>query len=359
MPDDLRDFVAAPRIPARRRGGFCGIQVAAGRPWELLTMRRVVQLLPVVAIAVGAMLSTRTSASDGQSPFPFRSTASLVALNVTVQDAQSRYVTGLQPADFAVYEDGVQQTVRFFESRSIPMDLIVLIDTSTSMDGQAAVVQTAARGLLHTLRPGDRGAVVNFDDRVVIRQDLTSDKAALLSAVDATRGRGFTAMHTALYVALKHFGAAVRTDGAVRRQAIVILSDGEDNASLLSFEDVLAIARQTGVNIYTVRLKTGDEDWRRDLQLPRGLTEADFQMKTLARETGALAFFPRAWQLQGVYGTIGEEVASQYSIGYEPVNPRADGRFRRVTVRILTRTELRARTRSGYSAEAVRVTGPR
>jgi VWFA-related protein len=319
-----------------------------------------VHLLSVVAIAVGAMVSTRPSAAGGQSPFPFRSATNLVALNVTVQDGKSRYVTGLQPADFAVYEDGVQQNVRFFESRSIPIDLIVLIDTSTSMFGQAALVQAAARGFLDTLRPGDRGAVVNFDDRVTIRQDLTSDKAALLRAVDSTRGRGFTAMHTALYVVLKHFGAAVRTDGAIRRQAIVLLSDGEDNASLLSFEDVLAIARQTGVNIYTVRLKTGDEvDWRRDLQMARAPTETDFQMKTLARETGAIAFFPRAEQLQGVYGTISDEIASQYSIGYEPANPRADGSFRRVTVRILTGTELRARTRSGYSAEAVRVTGPR
>lgn len=325
-------------------------------------MRRVGTLVAAagVGIALAVTLSARTAASGEQAAFPFKSATSLVALNVTVQDAKSRYVAGLQAADFAVFENGVRQDVRFFESRSMPLDLVLLLDTSTSMSQERETVRRAARGLLDTLRAGDRGAVVSFDDRVTVRQGLTPDRSALLAAVDGLKGRGNTALHAALYVALKHFGAAVTSEGAVRRQAIVVLSDGEDTASLLSFDDVLGIARQTGVNVYTVRLKARNElDWRADMLLPKALTEADYEMKTLARETGALSFFPRIEDLQGVYAAIAEELACQYSIGYEPVNARGDGGFRRVAVKIVNRLELRARTRAGYVPEAVRASGPK
>src|SRR3954470_12929098 len=206
-------------------------------------------------LALAAWTPARTAASQQQPVPSFRSTASLVALNVTVQDARSRYVTGLQPADFAVFEEGRRQDVRFFETAALPIDLILLIDTSRSMSPRLRMAQAAARGFLQTLRPRDRGAVIAFNETVRVLQPLTEDRSALEAAVDATAAGGTTALHTALYVALKQFGISVRPDGAVRRQAVVVLSDGEDTASLLTFDDVLALARQTGVNVYTVRVQ--------------------------------------------------------------------------------------------------------
>jgi Ca-activated chloride channel family protein len=284
----------------------------------------------------------------------FRSGSALVALNVTVQDTAAKYVPGLQSSDFAVYEDGVKQEVRFFESNAVPVDLIVLIDTSSSMSDKIGMVHDAATGFLKTLRAGDRGAVVAFADTVDVVQPFTADHGLLDKAVRGTVAHGSTAMNNAIYVSLKQFGMTARPDGDPRRQAIVVLSDGEDTSSLVTVDDVLGLARRMGVNIYTVALKAKDA-------IPAGrhyFSEADYAMKTLARETGAQSFSPAPAELKGVYGSIATELANQYSIGYVPANGRPDGRFRRVVVQIVTRPGLHSRTRPGYMADGLTIAGP-
>jgi Ca-activated chloride channel homolog len=294
------------------------------------------------------------AATDSQRPQAssspvFRSGSALVALNVTVQDTGSRYVSGLQSADFAVYEDGVKQDVRFFEASAVPVDLIVLIDTSSSMSDKVEIVHEAATGFLKTLRTGDRGAVVAFSDSVDVVQALTADRVLLDKAVRSTGAHGSTSLNNAVYIALKQFGQTARQDSDVRRQAIVVLSDGEDTSSLVTFDDVLGLARRMGVNIYTVALQSKYATQRlADQGGRRYFSESDYSMKMLARETGAQAFFPAPAELKGVYGSIAAELASQYSIGYVPLNGRDDGRFRRVVVQIVKRPDLRPRTRLGY-----------
>jgi Ca-activated chloride channel homolog len=305
----------------------------------------------LVFAAAPARAQVAVAAADRQAPI-FKSGAALVALNVTVQDPRARYISGLRPEDFAVYEDGVKQDVRFFESSAVPVDLIVLIDASSSMGDKLDVVHQAATGFLRTLRPGDRGAVVTFADSVTVVQPLTSDRALLEKAVRGTVAFGSTSLNNAIYISLKQFGQSARQDGDVRRQAIVVLSDGEDTSSLVSFDDVLALARKTGVNIYTVGLQSKYAAMRESEQgAHRYFSEADYSMKTLARETGAQAFFPDSTQLKGVYDAIALELANQYSIGYLPANARPDGRFRRVVVQVVSKPELRPRTRLGYVAD--------
>lgn len=292
-------------------------------------------------------------AQSTQSPV-FRAGASLVALNVTVTDGK-RFVPGLQQRDFAVYEDGVQQQVQFFESKSVPVDLILLVDTSSSMRDKMDVVHEAALGFLRTLREGDRGAVVAFSSAVNVLQPLTSDRAALDEAVRKTEAHGSTALNNALYVAMKQFGRAARQSGDVRRQAIAVLSDGEDTSSLISFDDVLATARKSGINIYTITLQSEYTAARRLAENARRyFSESDYAMKMLARETGAQAFFPEFLQdLKGVYAAIADELSNQYSIGYSPSNPRPDGRFRRIVVRLTNHPEFQPRARAGYTADGI------
>jgi Ca-activated chloride channel homolog len=286
----------------------------------------------------------------------FRSGSALVALNVTVQDPGAKYVAGLQPADFAVYEDGVKQDVRFFESSAVPVDLIVLIDTSSSMSDKIGIVHEAATGFLKSLRAGDRGAVVSFADSVSILQPLTSDQSLLEKAVRATVAHGSTALNNAVYISLKQFGQTARQDADPRRQAIVVLSDGEDTSSLVAFDDVLGLARRMGVNIYTVALQSRLAAQRAVEQGGhRYFSESDYAMKSLARETGAQSFFPAPAGLKEVYGSIATELANQYSIGYVPANGRPDGRFRRVVVQVVTRPELRPRTRLGYTPDGFKI----
>jgi Ca-activated chloride channel family protein len=297
---------------------------------------------------------TPSAAEPAQQPAPvFKSGASLVALNVTVTDGK-RLVPGLTAQDFSIYEDGVLQPVQFFESHNIPIDLIVLLDTSASMSDKMPVVHEAATGFLKTLRDADRGAVVTFGDNVNIAQPLTSDHALLDQAVNDTRAHGSTALNNALYVAMKQFARAAQQAGELRRQAIAVLSDGEDTSSVIGFDDVLAMARKSGINIYTICLQNKYSIARVESSR-KYFSESDYSMKTLAQETGAQSFFPQSVQeLKGIYGSISDELSNQYSIGYSPTNWRPDGRFRRIVVRVNDHPELRPRARLGYTAESVR-----
>ena len=316
-------------------------------------MRAAAAFAAATLVLMQGSATAQQAQQEQRAPSVFRSGSALVALNVTVQDTAAKYVAGLQPSDFVVYEDGVKQEVRFFESNAVPLDLIVLIDTSSSMSDKIGIVHDAAAGFLNTLRTGDRGAVVAFADTVDVIQPLTPDRALLEKAVRRTVAHGSTAMNNAIYVSLKQFGMGARQDGDPRRQAIVVLSDGQDTSSLVTLDDVLGLARRMGVNIYTVALKergampVGRHDW----------SESDFAMKALARETGAQSFSPAPGELKDVYGSIATELANQYSIGYVPANGRPDGRFRRVVVQIVTRPGLHSRTRPGYMADGLAIAG--
>jgi Ca-activated chloride channel family protein len=283
----------------------------------------------------------------------FRSGASLVAINVTVRDGK-RLVPGLLPEDFQVYEDGVLQRVQFFEAAAVPIDLILLLDTSASMSDKIDVVHEAAAGFLRTLRREDRGAVVAFGDRVEVVQTLTSDRGLLEQAVQSTQPHGSTALNNALYVAMKQFARSAQQSGEVRRQAIAMFSDGEDTSSVIAFDDVLAMARKSGINIYTICLQNKYSLARADSGR-KYFSESDYAMKTLAQETGAQSFFPTAVEeLKNIYAGISDELSKQYSIGYAPSNARPDGRFRRIVVRVTAHPEFQPRARLGYTAETAR-----
>ena len=295
----------------------------------------------------------------------FRSGTNLVPLTVTVVDNNKQFVKGLTARDFSVFEDGVQQQLQFFEASQIPLDLIILLDSSSSMSDKMDVVHEAAVGFVKTLRDGDRGAVVAFADNVEVLQSLTADRTALEQAVRRTYARGATALNNAIYIALKQFGRTAHQEGDVRRQAIAVLSDGEDTSSLVSFDDVLAVARKSGVSVYPIALQSKAASSRFVATGQRRYySEAEYSMRTLAQETGAQAFFPmQVFELKAIYATIAQELSNQYSLAYAPVNGRADGRFRRIVVRVDSRPELRLRTRTGYLASSERpsagTVGPR
>jgi Ca-activated chloride channel family protein len=142
----------------------------------------------------------------------------------------------------------------------------------------------------------------------------------------------------------------------VRRQAIAVLSDGEDTSSLVSFDDVLALARRSGVGIYPIRLQSQFASLRANLDENRKyFSESAYSMKTLAQETGGQAYFPAIiGELKNVYAGIAQQLSTQYSIGYTPTNARRDGRFRRIVVRLPAQPDLKPRARAGYTAEADR-----
>jgi len=275
----------------------------------------------------------------------FRSAVDLVSLNVIVTDARDRFVTGLGQEDFAVFEDGVAQDVSFFAATNVPLDLAILLDVSSSMSDKLATVQEAAVGFASHLRSGDRVTVVGVKDSARVLHDLDGDISGACEAIRKTTASGGTALYNGIYTTIKQMQKVHASDeGEIRRQAIAVLTDGDDTTSLVTFDDVLALAKQAGIAIYTIALKSSYPT----VLFMKGNSESEFAMKALAQETGARSFFPTdISQLAGVYSSITQELASQYALGYTSTNPKRDGGFRRIFVRV-DEPNVRARTRSGY-----------
>jgi Ca-activated chloride channel family protein len=282
----------------------------------------------------------------------FRSGIDLVALNVVATDGDQNLVRGLTAGNFAVYEDGVRQEIAFFAAGDVPLDLAILIDTSASMFGKLGTAQEAAIGFASTLRAQDRLMVMDIKDATKVLSPLGADVAAAATAIRATDPRGGTALYNGLYLTLKELAREGAAGDGVRRQAIVVLSDGDDTASLMSFDDVMDLAKQSGIAIYTITLMPALPAGRQaGGAARRGFSQSEFTMKALARETGARAFFPSdIGELSGVYGSIAEELASQYSLGYTSKNRKRDGAYRRIVVQVVEPGGVRTRTRGGYLA---------
>ncbi len=298
---------------------------------------------------VPAAQAPATPAPPAQPPADqptFRAGVEVVSLNVTVTERDGRFVSGLPQEAFSVFEDGVKQEVIFFSGTQLPTALGLLVDTSASMNDKLPVAQQAAIGFIERMRPDDILTIVDFDSRAEILQGFTPDQERLVSAIRRTTAGGSTSLYNAVYVALNEFKKirAANTQQEVRRQAIVVLSDGEDTSSLVPFEEVLELAKRTEVAIYAIGLKDGSERGRG----LGGFRESDFVLKQFAQETGGKAFFPTSPdELPAIYGAVADELAAQYTIGYASRNTRRDGRWRRVVVRV-ERPNTLARTKQGY-----------
>jgi Ca-activated chloride channel family protein len=298
----------------------------------------------VLVLTVGA------AGASGQDEPTFRGSVDLVALNVVVVDKRQQFVTGLGAHNFAVYEDGIRQDVSFFSAGALPLDLAILLDTSRSMIDQLSTAQRAAVGFVSALGPGDRLLVLDVNDTANILAPLSSDLDAGRNAILRTSANGNTALYNGVYLTLKELVRQRRADAGMRRQAVVLLSDGHDTKSLVSFDDVMELAKQSGISVYTITLGAeGDEHggggWQATADRPAQ------GMKALAQETGARAFSAKkADGLSGVYTTIARELANQYSLGYTSTNQRRDGGYRRVVVRAVDLPGVQLRTRAGYLA---------
>ena len=303
----------------------------------------------VVVMAVCALAGAMTvPAKLGAQKPRFRSTIDIVSLNVTVIDGSNHYLIDLDEKDFSVFEDGAKQEVTFFTRKAQPIALSLLLDSSASMEDKLRTLQVAATNFVKKLKPNDLAQVIDFDSRVSIRQVFTSKTADLEAAIMQTVSGGSTSLHNAIYVSLKELAKIkALNEEDVRRQALVVFSDGEDTSSLVSFDEVLDLAKRSETAIYTIALRGTDPN-------TRGFREAEFVMRQLAQETGGRSFFPaKIEDLNGVYAQIADELASQYTIGYQSKNPRSDGSFRRIVVQV-ARVNVTARTKRGYFAPTTR-----
>jgi Ca-activated chloride channel family protein len=297
-------------------------------------------------VAFVAVAAVGLTAAAPQQPPSFRAGVELVSLNVTATEG-TRYVTDLMQNDFSVFEDGVKQEITFFTRSNLPIALALLVDTSASMESKLQTAQEAAIGFAKKLRPQDLAEVVDFDSRVIVLQNFTNSLPELEAAIRKTSAGGSTSLYNAVYIALKDLKKVVaKNSDEIRRQAIIVLTDGEDTSSLLPFEEVLDLAKRSETAIYAIGLRAGEGS----ATATRGFKEAEFVLRQFSQETGGRAFFPNQLSdLNNVYGQIADELSSQYSVGYTSRNPKRDGAWRRVIVRV-DRPNVIARTKLGYFA---------
>lgn len=305
-----------------------------------------------LALALGALLLHASSAGAQAPPArrprqpTFGTGIEIINLNVSVTDPDNHYVTSLGREDFAVFEDGIKQGLTLFSHDNLPISLVLMLDTSASMDEKLTVAQTAAVQFTKTLRAEDMASIIQFNDRATTVQPFTSDQALLEAAVRSTRASGPTALHNALYIALKELQKQ-KSAKELRRRAIVLLSDGEDTASLVSDEQVQELARQSEVAIYAISLRPNRPSDRERV----AFSQAVHLLTTLARDSGGQVYFPNSLtELDSVYGRIAEELRTQYNLGYASDNVRRDGKWRRIVVRVSQRPELVVRHKLGYYA---------
>lgn len=312
---------------------------------------RTLLMLPVVGLLSGAAPDAQQRASPKPTAAPsasFRASVDLVSLNVTVTDRANRFVLDLDLPEFSVFEDGIEQDVTCFTRERQSIALSLLLDTSASMGDHLPMLHAAATNLVQRLGPGDVAQIVDFDSRVRVRQPFTADHAELEAAIRQTIASGSTALYSAVYVALKELGKVrAASEADVRRQALIVFSDGEDTSSVVTFEDVLDLARRSETAVYAIAFRGPDTR-------AKGFREAEYVLRTLAQESGGRAFLHRRIEdLADIYAQIGEELASQYAIGYTSKNPKHDGAWRRVNVQV-SRPNARARAKNGYYAPRTR-----
>jgi Ca-activated chloride channel homolog len=303
-------------------------------------------LIAAAVWSVSAGRSGQDTPAPARAPAAFRAAVELVTLHVTVTDRRQRYVTDLNQEQFEVFENGRRQQLKFFQPRGLPLAVTLLLDTSASMGTVLSEVQQVARRFVSNLEPGDIASVVVFDRSVRVLQDFTDDRQALAAAIALAKRGNTTSLFTAVYVALKEFDKARRWDGMPRRRTLILLSDGEDSASLIAFEDLLDRATTADAAIYAIRLgrPPGPIDGPDD--------ETEWVLRRLAEQTGGRAFFPTSpYQFRQIHDAIRTELASQYSLAYESDDRRQDGRFRSLAVLIGGRNAV-ARTKRGYFARA-------
>jgi Ca-activated chloride channel family protein len=278
----------------------------------------------------------------------FRGGVDLVSLNVTVTDADGHLVPGLDKTAFHVYEDGIEQDLTFFARGTQPIALALLLDTSTSMDKKLPVAQEAVVGFAKRLGANDVAEVIDFDNRVQILQGFTGDGARIEQAVRKTEAGGSTSLYNAILVGLDELKRnKAKAPEEIRRQAVVLLSDGEDTTSLVGYEEVLEAAKRSEVTVYAIGLRSKND------QPLHGFNEAEFVLRTLSQQTGGRLFtVDQVAQLPAVYQQIADEIANQYVMGYTSKNPKRDGAWRTIVVRPAA-AGATARAKRGYFAATI------
>ena len=294
---------------------------------------------PVVSATVGL------ASGDVQAPTAtFRAGIDLVTVGVTVRDRKGQHLARLTAEDFEVIEDGTPQFISYFsrgdEAPSAPeMHVGLLFDTSGSMNDDIRLSRSAAVRFLNTLSDAKDMTLVDFDTEVRVAKYGQRDFPRMVERIRSRKPDGFTAMYDALGV---YLDGASEDEG---RTVLVLYTDGGDTRSTIGFRDVMTLLRASDVTLYAVGFL--------EHQSAGARTEQRARLQQMAEATGGEAFFPASMKdVEAAYDKVVAQVRAQYSLGYASSNPRQDGRWRKVEIRLKPPAgkDARVQARKGYFA---------
>ena len=277
----------------------------------------------------------------------FSSETRLVPLNVTVMDKSGHRVTNLPQSAFTVLENGVPQQIKIFKREDVPVSLGLIIDNSGSMRDKRQGVEAAALALVKDSNPQDEVFVVNFNDEAYLdtcqgssSNCFTNDIKVMEQALSRIDSRGGTAMRDAIRMSIDELKKGKRD-----KKVLLVVTDGNDNASLISLENLVRSAQQNDVLVYAIGLLS-EEDRKEAKKAKRA-------MDLLVESTGGQAFYPRdVSEVDKIAHEVAHDIRNQYTIAYTPSNEALDGTYRTIKVMVKGPGSPVARTRSGYYASA-------
>ena len=274
-------------------------------------------------------------------PAVFSSDTHLVVLHATVFDKSSHLVTNLQQGAFQVFENGKLQQLKVFKQEDVPVSLGLIIDNSGSMRDKRQKVEAAALALVKDSNPEDEVFIVNFNDEAYLDQDFTSDIKQMQQGLTKIDSRGGTAMRDAIRMSIDH----LREKGKKDKKVLLVVTDGNDNASMISLESLVQASQQSGseTEVFAIGLLS-DEERREANRAKRALI-------SLTEATGGLSFFPKdTSEVEQIAHQVARDLRNQYTLGYTSSNTAMDGSFRTIKVVATGPNKPMVRTRSGYYA---------
>jgi Ca-activated chloride channel homolog len=304
---------------------------------------------PLRSVVAFLVLISFSSLGRAQEPVPASShlvddytikvDVNMVVLRATAEDRKNAPVSGLNKDDFQVYEDGVLQPIKHFSHEDVPVTVGLVVDNSGSMKAKRHDVIAAALAFARSSNPKDQMFVVNFNEKVSFglpgNTAFTDQPAQLQFALSSVAADGETALYDAVAVALEHLKQGDRD-----KKVLIVVSDGGDNASKHKLTEIMTLAGQPGVTIYTIGI-FDDEDPDRNPAV----------LKRLAKATGGEAFLPESLaDVTPICERIARDIRNQYTIAYVPTNKKRDGTYRAIQVKAIApgARRLSVRTRTGY-----------
>lgn len=275
---------------------------------------------------------------------PINIKTDLVTLTLTVTDLYGRFVSGLNKSAFTVFDNNQEQEITFFSDADAPASIGILFDVSDSMSGEKiGKARKALEKFINTSHPADEYFLIGFNSRAQLLLDRTRDGDAVLQKLTLVKPKDNTALYDACYLGVERV-----TRGTRQKKAMLIISDGQDNASRYNFGEVRRLLKESDVTVYAVGIMDG-----RDAGSTMGMQGQAF-LDELTSVTGGKAFYPQTdVELDEIFERLALELRHQYSVGFTPKDFTPDGKWHKTKVKVKPPrglSRLTVRTRDGYYA---------